>query len=80
MNAVEAQEVRNLLLKNNEQYRQLAERHHQLDDRLHELTERQYLSVSEQVEEAQIKKWKLALKDRMEEIARGFSMGHSRTA
>jgi len=80
MNAVEAQEVRNLLLKNNEQYRQLAERHHQLDDRLHELTERHYLSASEQVEEAQIKKWKLALKDRMEEIARCFSMGHGRTA
>ena len=80
MNAVEAQEVRNLLLKDNEEYRQLAERHHQLDDRLHELTERHYLSASEQVEESQIKKWKLALKDQMEEIARGFSPGQRHPA
>jgi uncharacterized protein YdcH (DUF465 family) len=73
MSPAEAQEVRNLLLRDHEQYRQLAERHHQLDDRLHELTERHYLSASEQVEEVTLKKRKLALKDQMEEIARGFS-------
>ena len=37
MSPAEAQEVKNLLLHNNDQYRDLAERHHQLDDRLHEL-------------------------------------------
>ena len=73
MNAAEAQEVRNLLLKNDDEYRQLAERHHELDDRLHELTGKHYLSASEQLEEATIKKRKLALKDQMEQIARGFS-------
>jgi uncharacterized protein YdcH (DUF465 family) len=80
MNAAEAQEVRDLLLRNNEQYRELAERHHQLDDRLHELTERHYLSTSEQLEEVTIKKRKLALKDRMEEIARGYSAEHGRAS
>jgi uncharacterized protein YdcH (DUF465 family) len=78
MSAAEAQEVKNLLLRDHEQYRQLAERHHQLDDRLHELTERHYLSESEQLEETTIKKRKLALKDQMEEIARGFAAEHSR--
>jgi uncharacterized protein YdcH (DUF465 family) len=73
MNAAEAQEVRNLLLKTDEQYRQLAERHHQLDDRLHELTGKHYLSASEQLEEVTIKKRKLALKDQMEQIARGYA-------
>jgi uncharacterized protein YdcH (DUF465 family) len=73
MNAAEAQEVRNLLLKNDDQYRQLAERHHELDDRLHELTGKHYLSASEQLEEVTIKKQKLALKDQMEQIARGFT-------
>ena len=38
MSAAEAQEVKSLLLRSNDQYRQLSERHHQLDDRLSELT------------------------------------------
>ena len=73
MNAAEAQDAKSLLLQNNDQYRQLAEQHHQLDHRLHELTDRHYLTPSEQVEEATLKKRKLALKDRMEEIVREFA-------
>jgi uncharacterized protein YdcH (DUF465 family) len=78
MNAAEAQDVKNLLLQNDDNYRQLAEQHHQLDDRLHELTERHYLSNSEQVEESTLKKRKLALKDRMEEMARHYADSHVR--
>ena len=78
MNAAEAQEVKNLLLQRHDQYRQLAEQHSQLDHRLHELTDKHYLSASEQVEEVTLKKRKLALKDRMEEIAREYS--HSRAS
>jgi len=78
MSAAEAQEVKNLLLREHEQYRQLAERHHELDDRLHKLTERHYLSESEQVEEVTLKKRKLAVKDQMEEIARGYSTVNGR--
>ena len=73
MNAAEAQEVKNLLLQGNDDYRQLAEQHSQLDRRLHELTDKHYLSTNEQFEEVTLKKRKLALKDRMEEIARGYS-------
>ena len=73
MNAAEAQEVKNLLLQEDDQYRALAEQHHELDDRLHQLTERHYLSDSEQFEEATLKKRKLALKDRMEEMARMYA-------
>jgi len=79
MSAAEAQEVKNLLLKENEHYRQLAERHHQLDDRLHELTDRHYLTASEQFEEITIKKRKLALKDQMEQMAREYAV-HSRAS
>jgi uncharacterized protein YdcH (DUF465 family) len=79
MSAAEAQEVKDLLLQSNDQYRQLAERHHELDDRLHELTDKHYLSTAEQVEETVIKKRKLALKDQMESIAREFAM-HSRAS
>ena len=79
MSAAEAQEVKNLLLKQNEHYRQLAERHHQLDDRLHELTDKHYLTASEQFEETTIKKRKLALKDQMEQMAREYAI-HSRAS
>ncbi len=48
----------------------LAAKHHQLDDRLHELTAKHYLSEPEQVEEVTLKKRKLQLKDRMEDILR----------
>ena len=78
MNAADAQEVKNLLLQTDAQYRALAEQHHQLDDRLHQLTERHYLSDSEQFEEATLKKRKLALKDRMEEMARTYAHEHDR--
>jgi uncharacterized protein YdcH (DUF465 family) len=77
MNAAGAQDVKHLLLHNNDQYRQLAEQHHQLDNRLHELCDKHYLSPTEQVEEVNLKKRKLALKDRMEAIARQFREGHS---
>ena len=77
MNAAEAQAVKNQLLNSDEGFRQLAEQHHQLDDRLHELTERHYLSTSEQFEEATLKKRKLALKDRMEEMARLYADTHN---
>jgi uncharacterized protein YdcH (DUF465 family) len=80
MNAAEAQEVRNQLLRSHDRYRELAELHHQLDDRLHELTGKHYLSTSEQLEETTIKKRKLALKDQMELIARGYAAGTGRAS
>ena len=80
MNAAEAQEVKHLLLYHNDQYRQLAEQHHQLDNRLHELTDKHYLSPTEQLEEVNLKKRKLALKDRMEAIVREFRGGNGHTS
>ena len=72
MNAADAQDVKHLLLHQNDQYRQLVEQHHPLDNRLHELTGKPYLSSSEHIEEVTIKKRKLALKDQMEAIAREY--------
>ena len=46
--------------------------HRQLDERLHELETKHYLSEAEQVEEVTIKKRKLQLKDRMEDIMRRY--------
>jgi uncharacterized protein YdcH (DUF465 family) len=71
----ESQDLKSLLLETNEEYRQLAAKHHELDDRLHELSSKHYLSDSERFEEVTLKKRKLQLKDRMEDIARSHRNG-----
>ena len=71
----ETQDLKHLLLETNDEYRQLAAKHHELDDRLHELISKHYLSTAEQFEEVTLKKRKLQLKDRMEEIARSHRSG-----
>lgn len=63
-------ELRNQLLQSDEEFRQLAAQHHDLDERLHSLSRKPYLSDHEQVEETTLKKRKLHLKDRMEDIIR----------
>jgi uncharacterized protein YdcH (DUF465 family) len=69
MNA-QTSDLKYLLFKTDDEFHTLAEKHHQLDDRLHELTGKHYLSEPEQVEEVNLKKQKLQLKDRMENILR----------
>lgn len=66
----QAQDLKELLLQTDEEFHQLAAKHHELEDRLHQLTAKPYLSEPEQVEEVNLKKRKLQLKDRMEDILR----------
>ena len=73
MQSENVQELKELLLKTDEEFRQLATQHHELDDRLHELSNKAYLSEPEQVEETTLKKRKLYLKDRMEDIVRRYA-------
>ncbi len=62
--------VREKLLEHNEEYRRLDKQHHEYEARLTALTEKAVLTEDEQVEETNLKKRKLQLKDRMEAIAR----------
>ena len=64
------EELKQQLLRTDEQFRQLAHEHHTLDEKIHDLTHRHYLSEPEQVEEVTLKKRKLQLKDQMEMILR----------
>ena len=66
--SVDAHQLRDLLLQSDQEFRELAMKHHELDDRLHQLSSRAFLSETEQIEEVQLKKRKLQLKDRMEGI------------
>ena len=62
--------LRRQLLQTDEEFRALSERHHELETRLHQLAERSHLDDNEQLEESTLKKRKLQLKDRMEDILR----------
>jgi hypothetical protein len=66
----QSQGLRDLLLQTDEEFHDLAAKHHELEDRLHALTAKHYLSEPEQVEQVTLKKRKLQLKDRMEDIIR----------
>jgi uncharacterized protein YdcH (DUF465 family) len=66
----QSQDLKEQLLQKDEEFHNLFAKHHELEDRLHELTTKHYLSEPEQLEEVTLKKRKLQLKDRMEDILR----------
>ena len=63
-------EIKHELSTYHEEYRTLLHDHHEHERRLAELASKTYLSTDEEVEEKRLKKQKLHLKDRMEEIVR----------
>jgi len=69
----QSQEPQNLVLQTEEELHQLAAQHRELDNRLHQLSAQPYLSQPEQLEEVTLKKRKLQLKDRMEDLRRRSS-------
>ncbi len=75
MNAAAAWAEGRAACETDDEFHDLADKHHRLDDRLHELTTKPYLSEPEQVEEVTLKKRKLQLKDRMEDILRQRAQG-----
>ena len=57
-------------VQSDDEYRQLEVQHHEYEGRLGELADKAVLSEEEQVEETTLKKRKLQIKDRMQEMAR----------
>ncbi len=57
-------------VRGDEEYVRLEVEHHEYESRLSELAEKAVLSNDEQFEETTLKKKKLQIKDRMQEIAR----------
>jgi hypothetical protein len=62
-------------LMQNEEYRRLHEQHREYETRLSVLADKAVLTDEEQIEETTLKKKKLQLRDRMEEIARQARTG-----
>jgi len=68
-------ELKAHLIQTDEEFRRLAEQHSQYKKRLQELASRPYLSPEEQLEESQLKKLKLRLKDQMLQIMERYRAG-----
>jgi len=64
------QEVREVLLEQDQEYRRLAVQHQNYEIRLRELTGHPYPTGDDEFEKARIKKMKLQVKDQMEGILR----------
>lgn len=64
------QQLRDILLQSDADFRHLAEQHHELEARLRELLGHPYPSGADEVEKATLKKRKLAVKDQMELVLR----------
>ncbi len=63
------------LVRENQEFSDLADEHKSCEERLSKLNARNFLSDEEKVEAVKLKKRKLVIKDRMAEIERDFSEG-----
>ena len=68
----DSQDLKEQLLRTDAEFRSLFDTHHQLDERLKAFATKSHLSDDEQIEEVRLKKRKLQLKDRMEDIVRRY--------
>lgn len=63
-------QLRESLLRTDEEFRHLSEQHQELDSRISELSRQLYRSDTEEIEEGTLKKRKLHVKDQMERVLR----------
>jgi uncharacterized protein YdcH (DUF465 family) len=80
MEITKTDSLKEQLMTNDPEFRELAREHGRYEERLSELSALAYPSTEEQLEEVTIKKKKLALKDQMQSIMlqhqRGQDGGH----
>lgn len=69
----DSQDLKEQLLRTDAEYRELYQLHHELDEQLRSMSGSPHLSDGEQLEEIRLKKRKLQIKDRMEDIVRRFT-------
>ena len=63
-------DARPVALRGTQELDQLVSEHHELDERIRHLSLKSYLTDQQQFEETELKKRKLALKDRIEGLLR----------
>ncbi len=70
-----SEEIRDRLIQTNEQFRRLVEQHSTFEAELSQLSLKPYLTEQDQLRQAELKKWKLRLKDEMERILHDHRRG-----
>jgi uncharacterized protein YdcH (DUF465 family) len=65
-------EFRNQLLRDNAEFRRLAEEHQSYDNQLEDLSNKHFLSEEEKLQEKTLKKKKLMLKDQMHSMVQKY--------
>jgi uncharacterized protein YdcH (DUF465 family) len=72
MMMMKEEEIKEQLMSANPEFRRLVEEHQQYEGRLAELNSRQHMTERDHVEEIQLKKKKLQLKDQMNAMISKF--------
>ncbi|MDA8388499.1 MAG: hypothetical protein M0Z58_07565 [Nitrospiraceae bacterium] len=71
------EQIVQILAKEDEEFKQLADEHRLLDLQVAGLSGKHYLSTEEEIEKKRIQKLKLLKKDRMEELIIRYRKSHS---
>ncbi len=71
-------DVKEYLIQNDQEFRQLVQRHRSYESKLEELNNRSFLNEDDKFEETIIKKKKLALKDQMQVRIHNYQAAHVR--
>ena len=70
--ALDLQHVKEHLMATNEEFSRLVREHSNFERKLEDLNQRSYLTEAEKIEEINLKKRKLSLKDQMERIIQQY--------
>ncbi len=76
MEITASDQIKNDLIKENQTFRDLARQHQTYEDRLSELSGLTYPSEDEILEETNLKKKKLIVKDQMYSMIQNYTQGH----
>jgi len=70
------EEIKAHLMQTNEHFRQLMDQHHEYDRLVAALDSKSALTAEEELEEHRLKKFKLQLKDQMEQMVSEYRLQH----
>jgi uncharacterized protein YdcH (DUF465 family) len=76
MPSVSVEEVKEILVKENEEFARIYRKHRELDEKVTELEELHHLTPEEEIQEKTMKKDKLRLKDQMSEMVKAYQASH----
>ena len=76
MPALSVQDIKEILIKEDEEFARIYRKHRELDEKVTELEELHHLTPEEEIQEKKMKKDKLRLKDQMAEMVKDYQASH----